>query len=64
MKKDVSAYMRYYNTQRLHTANGDETPIDFERVFYRGAAGRSGFCVADTGSAMAGSAQQAKRVSA
>ena len=64
IKKDVAAYMRYYNTQRLHTANGDETPMDFEGAFHRGAAGRRGFCVADTGSATSGSSQQAKRVSA
>lgn len=30
MKKDVAAYMRYYNLERLHTANGDLSPINFE----------------------------------
>ena len=30
MKKDVAAYMRYYNLQRLHTANGDKSPINYE----------------------------------
>ena len=31
MKKDVAAYMRYYNLDRLHTANGDQSPVNFER---------------------------------
>jgi len=31
MKQDVAAYMRYYNTDRLHTANGDLSPINYER---------------------------------
>jgi len=26
MKKDVTAYMRYYNLERLHTTNGDQSP--------------------------------------
>lgn len=30
MKKDVAAYMRYYNLERLHTANGDQSPINYE----------------------------------
>ena len=30
MKKDVAAYMRYYNLDRLHTANGGQSPIDYE----------------------------------
>jgi len=30
MKKDVAAYMRYYNLVRLHTANGDLSPINYE----------------------------------
>lgn len=30
MKKDVAAYMRYYNLDRLHSANGDLSPINFE----------------------------------
>jgi len=28
MKNDVTAYMRYYNLERLHTANGDQSPIN------------------------------------
>ena len=30
MKNDVAAYMRYYNLERLHTANGDRSPINYE----------------------------------
>ena len=30
MKRDVAAYMRYYNLERLHTANGDQSPINYE----------------------------------
>lgn len=31
MKKDVAAYMRYYNLERLHSANGDKTPVSYEK---------------------------------
>jgi len=30
MKKDVAAYMRYYNVDRLHSANDDLSPMKFE----------------------------------
>lgn len=30
MKKDVADYMRYYNLERLHTTNGDQSPINYE----------------------------------
>ena len=30
MKKDVAAYMRYYNLERLHTTNGDQSPVNYE----------------------------------
>ena len=30
MKKDVAAYMRYYNLVRLHTKNGDQSPVNYE----------------------------------
>ena len=33
MKNDVSAYMRYYNLDRLHTTNGGMSPIDYEKSF-------------------------------
>ncbi len=30
MKMDVAAYMRSYNLERLHTANGDQLPVNYE----------------------------------
>ena len=30
MKKDVAAYMRYYNQERFHSSNGDMSPVNFE----------------------------------
>lgn len=30
MKQDVAAYMRYYNLERLHSSNGDLSPINYE----------------------------------
>jgi len=30
MKKDVAANMRYYNLERLHSANNDMSPIEYE----------------------------------
>jgi len=30
MKQDVAAYMRYYNLERLHSSNGDMSPINYE----------------------------------
>ena len=30
MTKDVAAYMRYFNLERLHTKNGDQSPINYE----------------------------------
>lgn len=30
MALDVAAYMRYYNLDRLHTTNGDMSPVDYE----------------------------------
>lgn len=30
MRTDVAAYMRYYNLERLHTANGDLSPAEYE----------------------------------
>jgi transposase InsO family protein len=31
MKQDVAAYIKYYNLDRLHTSNGDMTPVQYER---------------------------------
>ncbi len=30
MKQDVAAYMKYYNLERFHSANGDLSPVAFE----------------------------------
>lgn len=30
MKQDVAAYIKYYNLERLHTSNGDMSPINYE----------------------------------
>jgi putative transposase len=30
MTKDVAAYISYYNLERLHTKNGDQSPINYE----------------------------------
>lgn len=30
MKEDVAAYMRYYNLERLHSANNEKSPIEYE----------------------------------
>ena len=35
MKKDVAEYMRYYKLERLHKANGDKTPEDYEKELKR-----------------------------
>lgn len=32
MKSDVAAYVKYYNLDRLHTANGGMSPINFENT--------------------------------
>lgn len=30
MKKDAAAYIKYYNLERLHSANGDMSPVNYE----------------------------------
>jgi putative transposase len=30
MKQDVTTYIKYYNQDRLHTANADMSPINYE----------------------------------
>ncbi len=30
MKNDVAEYMRYYNLERLHSANNDQSPVEYE----------------------------------
>ena len=34
MKQDVAAYMKYYNLDRLHSANKDMSPVRYEAVFH------------------------------
>ena len=33
MRHDVAKYMKYYNVERLHWANFDQSPIEFESSF-------------------------------
>ena len=33
MKKDVGLYMKYYNSDRLHSANDDMSPAAYERKY-------------------------------
>jgi len=35
MKKDVAAYMHYYNLKRLHTANDYMSPVNYENYRLR-----------------------------
>ena len=32
MRQDVEAYMKYYNLDRLHSSNGDLSPIEYEKL--------------------------------
>ena len=57
MKRDVAAYMRYYNTERLHSSNGDLSPLKYEQAYYQAAE----CCVSLTRTTVSG--QQAQRVS-
>ena len=63
MKADVARYMRYYNVERLHTANDDLSPSVFENKYYDSTEMRRWFCSARAGSAMQFGGQQAQRVS-
>jgi putative transposase len=31
--QDVAAYVKYYNLERLHSSNGDQSPIECENSF-------------------------------
>jgi len=33
MRQDVAAYMKYYNLKRLHSANKDMSPVEYENQF-------------------------------
>jgi len=35
MRSDVVEYMRYYNLVRLHTANDDKSPVEYESYSLR-----------------------------
>lgn len=35
MRNDLTAYMCYYNLERLHTANGDLSPVEYEQSSLR-----------------------------
>lgn len=39
MKRDIAAYMKYYNLERLHSANGDMSPMKYEAAFCRASSG-------------------------
>lgn len=39
MRNDVAAYMRYYNLERLHTANGDLSPANYENSLKKVSGG-------------------------
>ncbi len=60
MKSDVAVYIKYYNSERLHSANSDETPNRLEQLFYRGAQ-KDGRLAGE--SSIGVGTQQAKRVS-
>lgn len=64
MKVDVAKYMRYYNVERLHTANGDLAPATYERVNDESAEVSCRFCSNRAGSAAKIGGQQAKHVNA
>lgn len=32
MKRDVEAYMKYYNLERLHSSKGDQAPAEYEKL--------------------------------
>ena len=37
MKQDVGQYMRYYNTERLHSANDSLSPMKYEHAYHHAA---------------------------
>lgn len=38
MREDVARYRKYYNVERLHSANYDQSPIEFEQSFRKVSA--------------------------
>lgn len=63
MKADVARFMRYYNVERLHTANEDLSPSVFENKYYDSTEMCRRFCSTRAGSVMQFGGQQAQRVS-
>ncbi len=51
MRADVARYMRYYNVERLHTANDDLSPVTYEKQGNATAKMSSRFCSSRAGSA-------------
>lgn len=42
MKRDVMLYMKYYNSERLHSANNHQTPIDYDNQYLKNAGALCG----------------------
>ena len=63
MKRDVAAYMRYYNVHRLHSHNNDLSPVEYEESCNRAAENKKGFYSKGAGSLLIFGGQQAQRVS-
>lgn len=63
MRADVAKYIRYYNVERLHTANSDLAPVKYEIVMNQSAKEVNRFCSVRAGSVDFFGGQQAKRVS-
>jgi putative transposase len=38
MRQDVAEYMKYYNVVRLHSANADQSPVEYENSFRKVSA--------------------------
>ena len=32
MKRDVEAYMKYYNLERLHSSKGNQAPAEYDKL--------------------------------
>lgn len=39
MRKDVAAYMKYYNVERLHSSNDDMSSIEYENSLRKMSCG-------------------------
>ena len=63
MKIDVARYMRYYNLERLHTANDNLAPAAYEDRYFASVDMNWRFCSARAGSTIQIEGKQAQRVS-